>query len=390
MVSKCNLKLTACIALFFLTAIAQLPPASAQSVLFDFENAPLYTPLPMNVTAGGITAHLSATGQGYSIQDISYVIGMYPQGFSGHGISPSSVYAADLLIGFDHTLTDFSIMCAPQELACDCSARMRVTAYMNTGYVGTNTATSNNPGTWPTDILSCSFSQGFNNVVIHYDAAPNCGCDYGVIFVADNMQVTAVLPTTLNLTAFLQGFYTGGGIMTSTLYNLSLSTDPTATDTVEVNLWSTAHLGNSSPDYSAKAILHHNGTASVTYPAVVAGNSFYIAVRHRNSLETWSANPVAFTSTTSYNFTTAMTQAYSNGYNPPMKNMGSNVYAIWGGNPMGDGPIDAADLAAVDNGAAHFLYGYNPTDCNGNGATDAADMALIDNNVQLQIFFARP
>ena len=42
--------------------------AQAQSVLFDFENAPQYTPLPINLTVGGITAHFSATGQGYSIQ----------------------------------------------------------------------------------------------------------------------------------------------------------------------------------------------------------------------------------------------------------------------------------------------------------------------------------
>jgi len=384
-------KKSICNSLFFLGTIVSVSPTSGQTVLFDFENAPLYTSLPINVTVGGITAHLSATGQGYSIQDIAYVIGLYPTGFSGHGISPNSVYAADLLISFNHTLTDFSIMCAPQELACDCSAQLRVTAYMNSSYVGTDTTTASIPGTWPTDTLSCSFPQGFNNVVVHYDSPPPCGGDYGVIFVADNMVVTEVIPaTTLNLTAFLQGFYTGGGTMISTLYNLGLSSDVTATDTIEVNLWSPAHLNNPSPDYHAKAILHHNGTATISYPVAVAGNSFYIAVRHRNSLETWSAAPVAFTSTTSYNFTTAMTQAYSNGFNPPMKYMGSGVYAIWGGNPMGDGPIDAADLAATDNGAAQFLYGYNPTDCNGNGATDASDMALIDNNVQLQLFFARP
>jgi len=196
-------------------------------------------------------------------------------------------------------------------------------------------------------------------------------------------------PSTLNLTLFLQGFYTGGGTMRNTLYNLGISSDSTATDTIKINLWAANHLSNSSPDYSAKTILHKNGMASVTFPVAVVGNSFYIAVNHRNSLETWSRAPVAFTGT-NYNFSTSLTQAYSNGFNPPMKNMGPGVYAIWGGNATQDGTVDASDMAAVDNGATLFLYGYNSTDCNGDGATDASDMQLIDNNTQLDLFFARP
>ncbi|RDJ93410.1 hypothetical protein B4Q13_22095, partial [Lacticaseibacillus rhamnosus] len=38
-----------------------------QSVLFDFENAAQDAPLPIDLTVGGITAHFSATGQGFSI-----------------------------------------------------------------------------------------------------------------------------------------------------------------------------------------------------------------------------------------------------------------------------------------------------------------------------------
>src|ERR1035438_7768057 len=59
--------------------------AGAQSVLFDFDNAPLYTPLPIDLTVGGITAHLSATGQGYSIQGTT-TVPVVPVGFSGHYI----------------------------------------------------------------------------------------------------------------------------------------------------------------------------------------------------------------------------------------------------------------------------------------------------------------
>ncbi|MBK8553681.1 MAG: hypothetical protein IPL53_22570 [Ignavibacteria bacterium] len=160
--------------------------------MFDFNNAPLHSPFPINLTIDGITAHLSATGQGYSIQ-YANVLGFTPQGFAGLSIYPNSINAADLLVTFDHTLTEFSIMYACQELECDDVARMKVTAYMNGSLVGFNTRTATFPGTWPTDTLSCSFPQGFNSVVVHYDSPPPTCQDYGTIFMADNMRVTAAI-----------------------------------------------------------------------------------------------------------------------------------------------------------------------------------------------------
>jgi hypothetical protein len=162
--------------------------APAQSVLFDFNNAPDHTSLPIDLTAGGITAHFSATGAGFSIQDTSAPV--VPVGFTGRFIYPNSVFPADLLISFDHTLTDFSILYSPQELGCDDSATMRVTASMDGVFVGTNTKIAKNPGTWPVDTLSCSFPKGFNSVVVHYDKKPPTCSDYGPIFLCDDMRVT--------------------------------------------------------------------------------------------------------------------------------------------------------------------------------------------------------
>lgn len=177
--------------IFLFCVSAFLPTASsAQSVLFDFNNAPVYTPLPISLTEGGITAHFSATGQGYSIQSVSTAT-VVPAGFTGNFIFPSSISLSDLNIGFDQPLTAFSIWYACQELDCDDAATMRVTAYMNGTYTGTNTKVAANPGTWPVDTLSCSFAQGFDSVVVHYDSHPPTCQDYGVIFIADNMRVVA-------------------------------------------------------------------------------------------------------------------------------------------------------------------------------------------------------
>jgi hypothetical protein len=172
--------------------------ASAQSTLFDFNNGPRYTPLPLDQVSGNIRAHFSATGQGYSIQYTPDAIGMMPAGFSGYGLSPSSVFGADLLVSFwDNTtgnplsLSDASIMVAPQELACDSSSTMKISVYSGSTLVGSNTAISYDQNyTWPLINLGFSSATGFDNIVIHFLSGPPTGGDWGGIFVADNLSVT--------------------------------------------------------------------------------------------------------------------------------------------------------------------------------------------------------
>ena len=177
-------------------------PAFAQSVLFDFDNAPLQSPLPIDLTVGGITAHFSAnpTFYNYSIQRAD-VLGFTPVGFAGYCIYPSTINLCDLLISFNPPLTAISIMYAPEEYATDSSCTMRITAYLGTAVIGTHTYSNPQPGTWPTGILSFSSTQPFDNVVIHYDAPPVTGGDYGPVFMADNLTVTAATTATATPTA---------------------------------------------------------------------------------------------------------------------------------------------------------------------------------------------
>lgn len=158
-------------------------------IVFDFDNAPYQSSLPISVTVNGLTAQLSATGQGYSIQAAG-VLGFTPAGFAGLAIYPNSVYAADLLISFSQTIDSFSILCAPEEYACDSSATLRATGYRNGAFVATNTTSAPVPGTWPTATLTLAAPRGFDAVVVHYDAPPPTGGDWGPIFMADYMIVT--------------------------------------------------------------------------------------------------------------------------------------------------------------------------------------------------------
>ncbi len=175
-------------------------------MLFDFDNAPVHTSLPISLTASGITAQFTATGQGFSIQPANS-LGFTPAGFSGYCIYPNSIYAADLAVTFSQPLKTFSILYAPEEYACDSSATMRVTAYLNGALVGTAT-TNATAGTWPSETLAFASSTGFNKVVVHYAAPPVTGGDWGPIFMADNMQVTPA-PTPVVLAAMTK--QVGGG-----------------------------------------------------------------------------------------------------------------------------------------------------------------------------------
>ncbi|MCA9286470.1 MAG: hypothetical protein KDA22_14695 [Phycisphaerales bacterium] len=171
--------------------LAAAAPAAARSVLFNFDNAPPFTPLPIDLTVGGITAHFTATGQGYSVHQAN-VLGFTPVGFSGLCLYPSAVSASDLLVSYSATLTDFSILYAVNEYNCDPSATMKVTAYMDGALVGFATMVAQE-GTWPTATLSFNSAAGFNSVVVHYQSPPP-GCDWGPNFMVDNMNVTP-MPT---------------------------------------------------------------------------------------------------------------------------------------------------------------------------------------------------
>ena len=196
------------------------------------------------------------------------------------------------------------------------------------------------------------------------------------------------IPVTLNV--FLQGYYNGINSMRPTIFDLGISSNPAETDTITVNLWAPSNLSNTIPDHSVMAVVHTDGTAGMEFPASANGHSFYIAVKHRNHLETWSKLPVTFTSTTAYDFSTALAQAYDDGINPPMASVAGGKFAFYGGDVNQDGTVDASDMAEVDNDNAIFAFGYNKTDVNGDGATDASDISIVDNNQALFLFYARP
>ena len=118
------------------------------------------------------------------------------------------------------------------------------------------------------------------------------------------------------------------------------------------------------------------GTVSATFGPKPFG-LYYVSVAHRNSVWTWSANPVSVTGTTPlYNFTTAQNMAYGNGQ--ALAEAGQ--WAIYTGDINQDEFIDSNDFPDLDSDTFNGFVGYYTTDLNGDGFVDSNDFPVLDNN----------
>jgi hypothetical protein len=128
---------------------------------------------------------------------------------------------------------------------------------------------------------------------------------------------------------------------------------------------------------SARVYLSTAGAGLLPFPAAPSG-SYYVAVRHRNHMETWSAAPVALvratTSFTPYDFSGGASQAYGTN---ALKTAGA-VAVAWAGDVNQDGVIDFLDRNLTWNNRSQA--GYLSTDCTGDNMTDSADDALVLGN----------
>ena len=128
---------------------------------------------------------------------------------------------------------------------------------------------------------------------------------------------------------------------------------------------------------SKKIYMNSNGTLTGKFSIPAENYQYYIALKHRNSLETWSkANGEFFTGfNLNYNFSTSA----SNAYGSNMRFVNGSYY-IYSGDINEDGLIDLSDYSKVSNDAENFLTGYNISDINGDGLVDLADILFTDNN----------
>ncbi|MBK7159935.1 MAG: hypothetical protein IPH77_15740 [Ignavibacteria bacterium] len=221
-------------------------------------------------------------------------------------------------------------------------------------------------------IISIS-SVAFSQSVLNYQSGTGLEVQTGASVCADNVIMNGTftgggtlcgLFSTLNLTAFMEGFYNSAS-------NIMIS------DTVRV------FLRNATFPYaiidSTKSTLNSSGSGAFTFSYPVNGVNYFIVIKHRNSIETWSKTAQAFTGgSLTYNFSSSNTQAFGNN----MKQIDASPvrFGIYSGDINQDGTIDATDVSNADNDAFNSVGGYVNTDVTGDNFVDAADVSIVDNN----------
>ncbi|MEZ4821149.1 MAG: hypothetical protein R2942_01590 [Ignavibacteria bacterium] len=119
----------------------------------------------------------------------------------------------------------------------------------------------------------------------------------------------------------IQGFYDAG-------------TNSMIRDTVRI------YLRNSSSPYaivdSAKAYISSSGTGTFSFQNASNSVNYYINLKHRNSIETWSKNPEMFSAgTLTYDFSNAATKAFGN--NQTQIDLSPLKFGIYSGDQNQDG-----------------------------------------------------
>lgn len=159
----------------------------------------------------------------------------------------------------------------------------------------------------PSDIISaCSQPAGYIpdntdcndlNSSIHPGAIEICG--NGIDDNCNNLIDENCTGITLKVKLFIEGFYLNNGTMIAVVDPIN---HPTLCDTITVELHN-----ESSPYGLVHSVINTidvNGNGQFVFPGDVLSHSYYIVIRHRNCIETWSKFPVLFNgSVVNFDFT---------------------------------------------------------------------------------------
>jgi parallel beta-helix repeat protein len=187
---------------------------------------------------------------------------------------------------------------------------------------------------------------------------------------------SAYLSGKVKVSVIPQGFYNSAGYLN-------------AADTVKII------LANAVTPYayvdSASVLLDSlSFSAAATFSSAANGN-YFLVVKHRNCVETWSASAITFSkgSTASYDFTDAQTKAY--GSNLIQVSESPVRWAIYSGDVNQDGYVDPLDLSLVDIDSYNYVSGRGlATDINGDGYVDPLDLSITDANSYNYVGVVKP
>ena len=210
---------------------------------------------------------------------------------------------------------------------------------------------------------------------------------------ANNWRVRVINgdPTVLNLKIFLEGYYytdysTAFGMMVPTMMNQGISTNASLTDSIDVI------LRHSTYPYSIltsqRTAVYVSGDVHCKFPPITG--SYYIVIKHRNTVETWSTVPLNMSNgVVNYDFTTDASKVYGSNQQE-VDPYPYAIYAFHSGDLNADENIDLIDLSYIETDINNFQYGYIGSDINGDGNVDLLDVPIIETNINNFIYSLHP
>ncbi len=190
--------------------------------------------------------------------------------------------------------------------------------------------------------------------------------------------------TTVNAKFYIEGYYDlASHAMRPVKANQGVGQSATEVDWVTFEL---RHPVTLVLVTTTTTMLMTNGLATATFNGALNG-SYYLVVKHKNMIETWSANPITIGDVNpTYDFSNQDAKAY--GAN--MVQLENGVWGIYSGDINQDNGVDASDYSEWENDSNNFSFGYFPTDLNGDGYVDLADYSIWESNSNHFIFSIHP
>lgn len=179
---------------------------------------------------------------------------------------------------------------------------------------------------------------------------------------SNQWQEDATQVLTLHLKSYLQGMYDSKlGLMKR--------------DTIEV-LIKDANSPFQTLDES-KAYVTTSGYGIYNFSNIQNGVNYYIVVKHRNSIETWSSTPLKFNNNILiYDMSLSNNKAFGKN----MIKVGTQ-YCLYSGDVNQDGAVDVLDLSLINNDVMLFKTGYVNTDLNNDLEVNVSDLIIGYNNM---------
>lgn len=223
--------------------------------------------------------------------------------------------------------------------------------------------------------------------------------------MSDGLRIAGVIPTTEPYTALGNYTQSGSGGAES-IPSSALTVQPLVNNNIVDWVFLQLHNGTTGAVVATRsALVERDGdivdmdgtntkTNFVNFAGELPGN-YYVSVRHRNHLGVRTAAAFALnkTTATSYDFTTALTQAFPGAVaNDPMATLAPGVFGMWGGDANGNGVARKTGSSTVNDylflinylGSNSILAGvYRREDFNMDGTVRKTGSSTVNDYLRL-------